>query len=587
MAVTAPATGITAPTTRITGIDGGARRARAGLMDTQGGRVDLIVRNCMVRTLAAPGADAGHEIGAVAVRGGTIVAVGPDDEITALASPVTQVIDGAGGTLLPAVIDSHTHFHRAAIFRALFLDFDELASRSVDDVVAAVGRRAAELPEGAWIQGDNLRDYRLAERRWPNRHELDRVAPGHPVVLRSLGKHLVVANSLALRIAGIDSGTADPPGGKLDRDEAGEPLGVLHETAKLRLDAARSDTVVPPVSIEDRLAAVEAGIRQLQQHGVSTIHEIVTRPDEIADFQLLREAGRLGIRVRYYVRAVEAQTSLAQLLALGLRSGFGDDWIRLAGIKISVDGSCESRNAALFEPYPGQAENRGLVRVPQAELDELIATADLGGLQVSVHAIGPRAADMALTSYERALGTSGANPLRHRLEHAYVTGPRSHFERARAVGLWMSEQPGLIRTSGDAWREIFGEAGLTGMMPLRMMLDMGLPVIANSDFPSAPMNPLVGMRGAVERRSLSGVPIDPAQAVTVDEITRMMTTAGAAVTGEGAIAGTIEPGRRADLRLLDRDPYLVPPDELDSLSVRLTVLDGRVVHADAVEAAVA
>jgi predicted amidohydrolase YtcJ len=541
---------------------------------------DLIVENANVRTMV--GNDTAE---AVAIVDRRISAVGSNAEIAASAGPSTIRIDAQGGTVLPSVIDSHTHFHRAAIFRALFLDFDELGSASVADIVEAVAERARSTPAGTWIEGDNLRDHRLAERRWPVRGELDAVAPDHPVVLRSLGKHLVIANSLALRIAGIDRETEDPPGGKLDRDETGEITGVLHETAKLRLDSARVDSVVPPVSEEDRLAALRTGIAQLQQNGVSTIHEIVTRPDEIADFMVLRERGELGVRIRYYVRGVEAQTSLDQLLKLGLRSGFGDEWISIGGIKVSVDGSCESRNAALYEPYPGQPDNRGMLRVSQPQLNALVADADRGGLQMAIHAIGPRAADMALTAYEATLTGRGNERLRHRLEHMYVAAPREHFERAKRLGLVMSEQPGLIYASGDAWHDIFKTEGLKTMMPLRMMLDMGIPVQANSDFPSTPMNPFIGVRGAVDRHSRNGTPIDPSQAVTVDEVTRMMTTMSAFTTREEHVTGSIRPGYRADLRIVDRDPYTTPPKELDAIRTQVAILDGSVVHSDGAVAA--
>jgi predicted amidohydrolase YtcJ len=539
------------------------------------GPIDLIITNAVVRTMAA------DELAtAVAIGGGVIRAVGAAGEIAALAGPGTTVVDARRGTLLPAAIDSHTHFHRASLFRALFLDFDELACASIADVVAAVAERAGRLPPDAWIQGDNLRDHRLAERRWPVRQELDTVSPSNPVVIRSLGKHLVIANSRALQIAGIDRATDEPPGGRIERDDNGDPTGVLHETGKLRLDSARADSVVPPIEERDRLAALRAGIALLQRNGISTIHEIVTRPDEVADYLRLRERGELGVRVRYYIRAVEAQTNLAQILGLGLRSGFGDDWVRIGGIKISVDGSCESRNAALFDPYPGQPENRGLIRVPQDALNELFRTADRGGLQIAVHAIGPRAADMALTAFEHALGDRAGNRLRHRLEHMYVQGPVSHFERAHRLGLILSEQPALIHASGDAWREIFGESGLDRMMPLRFALDLGLTIQANSDFPSSPINPMLGIMAAVTRRSRSGQPVDPSQAITVEEAMAMMTTVPAATTFEEGVAGSIEVGKRADLRLLADDPYEVAIEQLADVTVRLTVLDGQPVYSD-------
>ncbi len=535
----------------------------------------LIIRNATVRTMV------GREVAeAVAIRDGRIAAVGPEADVMALRRPSTRVVDAGGGTVLPSVIDSHTHFHRAAIFQALYIDFDQRASASITDVITAVRDTSVRVPKGAWIQGDNLRDYRLAEQRWPVRAELDQATPDHPVALRSLGKHLVIANSLALKLAGIDHETEDPPGGKIDRDSTGRPTGVLHETAKLRLDSARSDTIVPEPTENERLSALRDGIGRLQRYGISTIHEIVTRPDELGDYQRLRERGELGVRVRYYIRAIEAQTSLAQILGLGLRSGFGDDWIRIGGIKVSVDGSCESRNAALYEPYPGQPDNRGLIRVSQPELDDLFRRADQGGIQIAVHAIGPRAADMALTAYEVALGDRGNGRLRHRLEHMYVQAPLEHFTRARRLGLILSEQPALIYSSGDAWREIFGDAGLERMMPLRMALDMGFAVQANSDHPSTPVDPFVGIRGAVTRRSRDGVLVDRSQAVDVHEAMAMMTSVPSATTFEETVAGTIEEGKRADLRIVDIDPYACDPESLDRVAVRAAFLDGNVVYTD-------
>ena len=539
------------------------------------GPIDLLIANAVVRTMVAA-----EPAEAVAIGDGVIRAVGTAADVAGLAGNGTTVVDAGGGTLLPAAIDSHTHLHRASLFRALFLDFDQLECTSIADVVAAVAARAGRTPPEAWIQGDNLRDHRLEERRWPVRQELDAVSPRNPVVIRSLGKHLVIANSRALQMAGIDRDTEDPPGGRIEHDADGEPTGVLHETGKLRLDAARADAVVPPIEERERLGALRDGIGLLQQSGISTIHEIVTRPDEIADYLRLREQGNLGVRVRYYIRAVEAQTNLAQMLGLGLRSGFGDDWVRIGGIKISVDGSCELRNAALFEPYPGQPENRGLIRVPQPELNDLFRNADRGGLQIAVHAIGPRAADMALTAYEHALGDRPGNLLRHRLEHMYVPGPQSHFERAHRLRLILSEQPALIHASGDAWREIFGESGLDRMMPLRLALDLGLTIQANSDFPSSPINPMLGIMAAVTRRTRSGAPVDPSQAISVGEAMAMMTTVPAATTFEEDVAGSIEVGKRADLRLLADDPYRVASDQLADIAVRLTVLDGRPVYSD-------
>ena len=532
----------------------------------------LVITNARVRTLEG---DAIAEV--VAIEKGRIVGVGARD--IARSWPKAEVLDGRGATLLPSIIDSHTHFHRAAVLRAQFIDLDQEKFDSIPAVLAAVRERAAKTPKGGWIQGDSLREHRLAERRWPVRRELDSVSPDHPVILRSLGKHLTMANSLALRLAGIDRDTEDPKGGKLDRDEQGEPTGVLHETAKLRLDPARTDTVVPQVSEDDRLRALKEGIRMLQENGITCLHEIVAEPDHINDYLALRERGELGVRVRYYVRAVEARTKMEYLTGLGLRGGLGDAWLRLDGIKVSVDGSMESRNAAVYDPYPGQPENRGLIRVTQDELNEVFAQANRRHLQIAVHAIGPRAVDIALFAFEHALKDLPREDHRHRMEHAYVPADPKQFDRIKALGLLLSDQPALLYASGDAYHEIFGgEKGVRNWMPLRKALDMGIRVHANSDFPSTPINPFIGLQAAVTRCSKGGREVDASQAVTVKEAVHMFTTANAYVTREEHDAGTIAVGKRADLMLIDRDPFETPPDQIMATKVLATILDGDIVH---------
>lgn len=531
----------------------------------------LVITNVRVRTLE------GERVAEmVAIEGGRIVAVGNRDE--ARGWPKAEMLDARGATLLPSIIDSHTHFHRAAVLRAQFIDLDQESFDSIPAVLAAVRERAGRTARGSWIQGDSLREHRLKERRWPERRELDSVSPDHPVILRSLGKHLTMANTLALRLAGIDRDTPDPQGGRIERDESGEPTGVLHETAKLRLDPARTDTVVPPVSEDDRLRALKDGIRMLQEHGVTTLHEIVAEPDHISDYLALRERGELGVRVRYYVRAVEARTKMDYLTGLGLRGGLGDAWLRLDGIKVSVDGSMESRNAALYDPYPGQPENRGLVRVTQDELNDVFARANRSHLQIAVHAIGPRAVDIALTALEHALRDLPRTDHRHRMEHAYVPADPRQFERIRQLGLLLSDQPALLYASGDAYHEIFGADGVKNWMPLRKLLDMGIRVHANSDFPSTPIDPFIGLQAAVTRRSKGGREVDRSQAVTIQEAVHMFTTANAYATFEERDAGTIAVGKRADLMLVDQDPYETPADQLMKTKVLATILDGDVVH---------
>ncbi|MBB5786878.1 amidohydrolase [Jiangella mangrovi] len=534
-------------------------------MGAEPGR-DLLLRGGRVWG-APPDADA------VLVRGRRIAAVGRGED---LLSAGADVADLAGRWVLPGFTDSHTHFHRTAMLAEYFLDFAELhPADSVAALLDVVAARYAVTPEGAWIQGDNLAPAALAERRFPTRWELDAVAPDRPVLLRGTGKHVVAANSLALRLAGIDATTPDPPGGAIERDEAGEPTGVLHERAKLRLDTTRTDTVVPGLSEADRMRALAAGIARLHELGITAIHEITRTADEFADYQRLRASSGLGVRVRAYVRVVEGQASLDDLAAVGVRSGLGDDLLRFGGVKVSVDGSDEHRNAALHEDYPGHPGHRGLIRIEAAELDAVVRRAHGLGLQTAVHAIGPRAVDLALDAFAGIGDPHGVRRLRHRIEHAYLPPRPGQLETMRDLGLVLSTQPAFLEAGGDGWREIFGADAGPRFLPLRTALDLGLVVQANSDVPCARLDPLVGIRAAVRRTTRAGTHLGAAEAVTVAEAVAMYTRAPAWTAFEEDRRGAVEAGMLADLTVVSGDPVA----ELDTFTVDATVVDGRLVSS--------
>jgi len=526
-----------------------------------------------------PAADGGPT--AVRISNGVIAIVGSDAEALDGRTSKTDVLDLKGRLVMPGFTDSHTHYHRTAILRRHFLDFDDTSFGSVADVVDAVAARAAEKQPGAWIEGDSLSDLRLSNRRFPTRQELDAVAPNNPVLLRGVGKHLVVANSRALALAGIDRTTPDPAGGRIERDADGEPTGVLHERGKLRLDTTRVDTVVPAITEADRLEALTAGVRQLHRRGVTAIHEITRTRDEFADYVRLRERGELGVRVVSYVRVIEAQTTLDALTSIGLRSGYGDDWLRLGGVKVSIDGSCTFKNAAVYDAYPGEPDNFGIVRIEQPELDDVVRTADAGGLAIAVHAIGPRAVDMAIDAFAKARAARPDAALPHRIEHAYVSPGRDRLQRMRDLGLLLSMQPAFIYAVGDIWADIFGKDEMRRMVPLRTALDVGLTVLANSDCPLAPADPLLAIAAAVARQTRGGLTLGTDEAVSVEEAVAMQTIAPALATRQEDRAGRIAAGMLGDVVVLGNDPRTVAPTEIPTIPVCATVVGGTVAFQDA------
>lgn len=508
---------------------------------------------------------------AIAIRDGRVFAVGQSESIAALVGDRAQHIDLGGRAVIPAFTDSHTHFHRHAVLQRVFLDFQTIMPASIDAVLELVRRRAAETQIGGWIQGDGLTAQRLQEGRLPDRHEVDSAASDHPVVLRGIGKHVVVANSLALKLAGIDRDTLDPPGGRIERDERGEPTGVLHERAKLRLDASRPDTVVPRVSREERLAALRDGVRALHRLGITTIHEMVRDPQEAGDLAALRQLGELDVRVRVYYRVYETAFSLDWLRLLGVRGGLGDDWYRISGVKVSIDGMCIFQNAAVYEHYPADDANHGLLRIEEGDLDRLVAEAHAAGLGIAVHAVGVRAVDTALHAFERA-GPPG--PWRHRLEHAYLDVDDDRLRRIRDLGLFLSTQPAFTVSYAKEWAEIFGDERRARMMPLRRAYDLGVPLLLNSDVPCGPLDPLETIRAAATHSGKGGV-LEREQGLPLPAAWAAMTSTPSAAIGEPH-AGHLDVGAVADLIVLDEDP-LEPGFNLEAARVRATMIDGRFV----------
>lgn len=509
---------------------------------------------------------------AIGIRAGRVLRVGSNDEVReALSGAGATVIDLAGHCILPAFIESHTHFHRGAVLQHLYLDFEELRPARVADVLDAVGRRASDRPAGDWIQGDGLSNMRLAEQRLPNRRELDAVAPRNPVLLRGIGKHVVAANSLALAAAGIDAATPDPAGGRIERDDAGQPTGILHERAKLRLDTSASDTVVPSPSREDRLAAVRAGVDQLHRLGIGTIHEMVRMPQEADDLAALHAADDLGVKARLYYRVHESPISLDWLEQLGIRRGLGDDRLRIVGVKVSVDGFCIFGNAAVYEPYLDQPQNCGIMRIEPDRLNDLVRRANAQGLNVAIHAVGPRAADLALDAFEAA-GPMRAGP--HRLEHAYLDMTEERLHRIARLGLAWSTQPGFLSSYTREWAALFAPQRIRGFMPLGRATELGVPLLLNSDFPCSPADPLTGIRAAVEQRT--GPDGRPVETISLAQAWRSFTCEPGRTINEPQ-AGRLEEGSPADLISLHRDPF-APDAELGDTTVCATLVDGAFVY---------
>ncbi len=506
---------------------------------------------------------------AIGIRDGRIVALGSASEVRREVGVRAVTVDLGGRMVLPSFVDSHTHFHRAAMVRHLHLDFASLQPQTIADVLASVGARARLTPPGGWVQGDSLNPAVLTEGRLPNRWELDSVAADRPVILRGIGKHVVAANSLALQIAGIDVETPDPPGGRIERDSTGAPTGILHERAKLRLDSSHPASVVPNPTEGERLTALCRGIDELHQLGVTTIHEMVRLPEEAGDFNRLRREGRLRLRVRLFYRLHETPISLESFATLGLGPGFGDEWVRILGVKISVDGFCIFGNAAVDEPYLGQPDNRGMLRIDPDELTALVKRAVTLDLTVAVHAVGRRALDLALAAFDAAAPFPTG---RHRIEHAYLDVTHDQLGRIRDLGLIWSVQPAFRIAFGSAWECLLGPARAAQVMPLGLGHRLGVPLIFNSDVPTGPVGPLSAIAAALARGQDDVASMSPADAWAAHSVR------AAEAAGEPG-GGRLVVGAPADLVVVEEDPLRADwrPDA-ESVMIVATMVDGEFVH---------
>ena len=536
--------------------------------------LDLVIRNATVRTMDA----AGTVADSLGIKGDRIVGVGQWSELAPFVDARTRTVDAGGRAVFPGFIDGHTHFHKGAVARHLILNWNggENHPASIPAALEQLRDKAAGCAPGEWIRADGLNERRLPEQRLPTRWEIDRVAPDNPVVLVTTGNHAVVANSPALAAAGIDRSTPDPPGGRLERDETGDVTGVLRETAKLRLDNNRADNVIPKYEVADRMGPITETIRAFHEIGITSIHDVMVDPLEIATWIRLHRQGELNIRVQMLIRGIETKTPLEHLVALGLEDRLGDDWLRLGGVKLSVDGAY--RGAAVYQAHPGEPDNFGLDRISAEELERAVRICHRNNLRLAVHVVGPRATDMTLDAFEKAFDGAPAAHMRHRLEHLILPHTVAQLERISRLGLIASVQPRFISSLGDGWSDLWPtEESRTGVMPFHALSELGVPLMGGTDFNGDLYSPFEAMRASVTRLTPSGMALDPAQALTVDQAVRLQTT-GAAFGGfDEQVKVSLEEGKLADVVIASQDPYRVDPTDLGDIQVEATIVGGQVV----------
>jgi len=501
-------------------------------------------------------------------RGEWVVAVG---ERAALrdAFPHARRADLGGATVLPAFTDSHIHL--AAVGLAM-RSVDLSGARSLRDAVATVAAAARTAPPGAWLRGRGWDKNLWPEGRFPGRADLDPVTAGRPAVFRSKDGHAAWVNSAALERAGIGARTPDPEGGVIVRDPAtGEPAGLLTERA------IQAVTVLAETASPDRLEqAIQDATRAAHRAGIGAVH-VVEDGEVFAAFQRLRARGGLSVRVCMAI----PEDSLDAAIGVGLRTGFGDPWLRVGGVKIFSDGALGPQTASMLEPYEGQPENRGVVVRTPEQLRDLAARASSHGIAVTVHAIGDRANRWALDAIEAAQGDSRRHGLRHRIEHAQLLHP-DDLPRLARLGVTASMQPIHCTQDRDIVDRYWGERGRYAYA-FRSLLRAGTHLAFGSDAPVETLDVLTGIYAAAARKRVSE-PERPAwrpeEALTVRESVRAYTEGAAYASGEEDVKGRLAPGCVADFVGLSEDLFAIPPDRIPEVRVRFTAVGGTVRYSE-------
>ena len=508
-------------------------------------------------------------VSAVAIRMGRIVYAGDDTGARAAAAPGSPVIDLAGRTATPGLNDAHAHPMFVG-FALLDLDLSPQRHATITDLQTLVRETAASQPPGAWIVGRGYDDARLAERRNPTRADLDAVAPDHPVVLIRMCHHIGAANSAALRLAGVTRDTPDPEDGLFDRDEHGEPTGVLREGA---LTLVRS--AIPEPDEMAMMAALEAGGREFLRQGVTSAVEAGIRdPRELRAYQRLRETGRLPFRA--YLMMMLDET-LDDLAALGIATGFGDPWLRIGPAKLFSDGSIGGRTARMHAPYEGEPDNYGLWMMPPEELKAKVRRAHDAGFQVGIHAIGDAAIDLVLDAYEEAQTANPRADARHRIEHCSIVDDRI-LGRIRDLGAVPIPGTSFLRHFRDAYVANLGEWRIGQAYGMGSFARFGITAAASSDAPVVPVSALAGVQTMVTRRDILGRPCNPEEAIPLADALRAYTVNGAYASFEERIKGMLRPGLLGDVTIFAADLSGVAPDALAEVPIAYTIAGGNVVY---------
>lgn len=527
---------------------------------------DLIVNNAKVWTVdkARPMAQA------VAVLGDRIIAVGSNADVAALRSPTTKIIDAGGKLLLPGFNDAHVHF----VGGGLQLDSVQLNdTTSVDEFVRRIGEQAKKTPKGEWIQGGDWDETKWSPPGLPTKELIDPVTPDNPAFLGRYDGHSALANSAALRLAGVTAQTPDPPGGTIVRDAKGNPTGDLKDAA---MDLVAK--VIPLLSHEQRLRAMRRALEYAASLGVTSVQHMNPDYADIAAYAELLQFGELTTRI--YAAPLIDQVD--DQVKIGIRHGFGGPFLRIGALKAYADGSLGSRTAYFFEPFTDEPGNHGLLgseMQPLSLMRDRMMKADAAGLQICTHAIGDQAISTVLDLYTDVVRAHHGMERRFRIEHAQHMAAKD-FPRFAQLDVIASVQPYQAIDDGR-WAEArIGHDRASRTYAFRTFLNHGVHLAFGTDWDVAPLNPILTVYAAVTRATLDGKNRGgwfPEQKLTVAESVEAYTLGSAYAEFQEKEKGSIAPGKLADMVLLSDDIFSIDPTKIQDVKVLKTIVGGKVV----------
>ena len=502
---------------------------------------------------------------ALAIANGRLMAVGTNVEILKMATARTKKIDLGYKTVLPGFIDAHTHPAYSGIKHLKMVDCD---LRSIKGIKEAIRQRAASTPKGKWVEGFKYDDTKTNEGRKINIADLDDAAPEHPVRITHRGGHTYYCNSLAFKMANVDETTPNPQGGEFEKTSDGKLTGCAKESA-----ADVFDKIIPDVATRnERQEGVKLISKMMSKTGITSATDAGGSPEDLQAYEDAYEARELDVRIYCMIRYIH----IDKMIAAGVRTGMGNDWVKIGGMKMTCDGSISERTARLSQPYIGRPDDYGILVMDDEQLYPYAKKAYDAGWQIGIHANGDVGIDTTLKLYERLYKENPKTDPRFRIEHCTMINDNL-VQRMKTLGVIPTPFSTYVYYHGEKMKA-YGEERLKNMFALRSFLNAGIRPTQASDYPPGPFEPMMALQSSVTRTDMKGNVWGANQRVTVEEAIKIGTINGAYASFEENSKGSLEAGKLADLVVLGRNPFKEDPSTLITIPIERTMAGGKWVY---------